>query len=284
MSLKISQLTAAAALAGTEQIPGVQSAANVSITPSQLATYVQSQLPVVVNTLNNFTATTTPTVDDDAGDGYSVGSRWLNTTTGQVFTCQNSTAGAAVWVAQGVAEHPGYVAGRYYVAEVATRATSAGSAAQLIAYPVVIRRRVTIDELSIRLGTTAGAAGTLARLGLYRDAGGYPGALVAQGSSELPLDTSGVVVATALSPSITVNPGVYWLAYMATGTPTLVQATGGGNAFAHALGGATAEAALNSGVTGVAIAYTYASGFPSTFTAGAGLRTAPVPMIAFRVA
>lgn len=38
---KISELSAASALSGTEQIPGVQSAANVKITPEQIKTYVQ---------------------------------------------------------------------------------------------------------------------------------------------------------------------------------------------------------------------------------------------------
>lgn len=48
--------------------------------------------------INNFSATTNPTVNDDAGDLYGRGSRWINTTTGAVFTCVDATAGAAVWV------------------------------------------------------------------------------------------------------------------------------------------------------------------------------------------
>jgi hypothetical protein len=46
--------------------------------------------------LHNVT-TTDPTVNDDANDGYSIGSRWVNTTTDRVFTCCDATAAAAVW-------------------------------------------------------------------------------------------------------------------------------------------------------------------------------------------
>ncbi len=44
---------------------------------------------------NNFAGTAAPTVNDDALDGYSVGSTWVYG--GNVYTCTNATAGAAVW-------------------------------------------------------------------------------------------------------------------------------------------------------------------------------------------
>lgn len=47
--------------------------------------------------LNNFSATTDPTANDDAGDGYSVGSRWNNTSTNKEFICMNPITAAAVW-------------------------------------------------------------------------------------------------------------------------------------------------------------------------------------------
>jgi hypothetical protein len=50
------------------------------------------------DTLNNFAATTDPTVNDDSGYGYSVGSRWINVaTSGKPFLCTDATLGAAVW-------------------------------------------------------------------------------------------------------------------------------------------------------------------------------------------
>lgn len=42
--------------------------------------------------------TVDPTVDNDTDEGYSVGSRWWNTTTDKEFVCLDITDGAAVWV------------------------------------------------------------------------------------------------------------------------------------------------------------------------------------------
>ena len=46
---------------------------------------------------NNLSATSNPTVGDDAADGYVPGSLWENTTTGRLFVCVGNTTGAAVW-------------------------------------------------------------------------------------------------------------------------------------------------------------------------------------------
>ena len=46
---------------------------------------------------NNLTATTNPGVGDDADDGYSVGSHWLNTTGPTWWICSDNSVGAAVW-------------------------------------------------------------------------------------------------------------------------------------------------------------------------------------------
>ncbi len=46
---------------------------------------------------HNLTATTDPTVNDDSGAGYEPLSKWVNTSTGEVFVCLDATAGAANW-------------------------------------------------------------------------------------------------------------------------------------------------------------------------------------------
>lgn len=51
---------------------------------------------------NNFEAITSPTVDDDAGEGYGVGSVWFDQSTGSVYFCFEDTIGAADWVNSGV--------------------------------------------------------------------------------------------------------------------------------------------------------------------------------------
>jgi len=47
--------------------------------------------------LNNYTATTNPTINDDSADGYGIGSVWFNQTLGGVYFCFDATVGAAVW-------------------------------------------------------------------------------------------------------------------------------------------------------------------------------------------
>lgn len=47
--------------------------------------------------LNNFSATTAPAVTDDSGDGYSIGSVWINTTTDNIYAATDVSVGAAVW-------------------------------------------------------------------------------------------------------------------------------------------------------------------------------------------
>jgi len=51
--------------------------------------------------LHNFAGTTTPTVNEDSADGYSVGSRWVDITNDIRYTCLDNTAGAAIWTAGG---------------------------------------------------------------------------------------------------------------------------------------------------------------------------------------
>lgn len=45
----------------------------------------------------NMSATAAPTVNDDSGDGYVVGSRWYDLTNDKVYDCLDATVGAAVW-------------------------------------------------------------------------------------------------------------------------------------------------------------------------------------------
>lgn len=57
-----------------------------------------SKLSGVEYQKNNLAATTAPTTGDDAADGYSVGSLWLDTTNSNAYLCFDPTVASAVWV------------------------------------------------------------------------------------------------------------------------------------------------------------------------------------------
>lgn len=46
---------------------------------------------------NNYAATAAPTAGDDTGDGYEVGSIWLDATNDRIYIAQDVTSTAAVW-------------------------------------------------------------------------------------------------------------------------------------------------------------------------------------------
>jgi hypothetical protein len=54
---------------------------------------------------NYHRATVNPTANDDIGDGYGIGTIWINTSTGAVYISVNSTVGAAVWSSMGGGGH-----------------------------------------------------------------------------------------------------------------------------------------------------------------------------------
>lgn len=46
---------------------------------------------------SNHAATVAPTVNDDAADGYQVGSVWTDVTADEAYICVDATVAAAVW-------------------------------------------------------------------------------------------------------------------------------------------------------------------------------------------
>ena len=57
----------------------------------------ESGAQIIIVYKNNFTAVIAPTVSDGSAAGYSIGSGWLNTTTGFLYVASAVTVGAAVW-------------------------------------------------------------------------------------------------------------------------------------------------------------------------------------------
>jgi hypothetical protein len=63
--------------------------------------YVENATGDLTSVKDNLTATNGPTVNDDSGDGYSIGSFWLDTAAEVFYVCTDATVGAAVWIETG---------------------------------------------------------------------------------------------------------------------------------------------------------------------------------------
>lgn len=69
--------------------------------------FIQAQVVDVIDLLragftitpirDNLAATVDPTTTDDTTKDYAIGSRWINTTNGSIWVCEDATASAAVW-------------------------------------------------------------------------------------------------------------------------------------------------------------------------------------------
>jgi hypothetical protein len=82
---------------------------------------------------NNWEATAAPTVNDDSGDGYSVASRWIDTTNDKEYVCLDATAAAAVWketsnTTGGGGALVSYDLERYTAGDISVTSTTSGAA------------------------------------------------------------------------------------------------------------------------------------------------------------
>jgi hypothetical protein len=170
--------------------------------------------------------TTNPGVSNDTTQGYSVGSRWVNTTTCQFFSCYDVTTGAAVWVAMDTADHPGYLSGGSYILAPQTATAAIVPTGDTTAFfsPFFVKSRVTVNQMGMRV-TTAGT-GSAVKYAIYANNAttvrptGAPLAFSNAGSATTTLNTNiRQTVLNAASAQAVLVPGVmYWAASKHTGT------------------------------------------------------------------
>lgn len=96
----------------------------VAATPAQVRTELGQAL--------SHTAAVAPIGTDDSSAGYGVGSLWLNTATGVLYSCTDPSVGAAVWVSTATAKRVGDFAGEQAVLADATFRTWIAPAAGTI--------------------------------------------------------------------------------------------------------------------------------------------------------
>jgi hypothetical protein len=174
--------------------------------------------------VRHFFATTDPTVTDDVSASALPGSLWVNSVRKVIKFCVDNATGAAVWVRRVM--HPGIITGRYYpTIKGGSTANATGIAADITyAYPFNLPEVVTVAELAIRIGTTAGT-GSGVKMAIYANSdstGRAIGAPLISDSGGQATTTLSSKVGYAVSPAIALNPGTYWMMQKHSGTPPSV--------------------------------------------------------------
>jgi len=80
---------------GTDDIQDATASQKGLATAAQIAKL--DGIDAVASVKSNLSASTDPAAGDDTGDGYAVGSIWINTTLDKVWRCVDNSAAAAVW-------------------------------------------------------------------------------------------------------------------------------------------------------------------------------------------
>jgi len=158
----------------------------------------------------------------------------------------------------------------------------------LIALPFIVQQTTKFDTMTFRV-VTVGTAGSVARMGLYRDTGNcYPGALIWDSGSIATDSGTGGKNATITAAAQIFPPGLYWGAIQfGTAGPTVRTLTGQTHLIG-VLGLDSGGGSANYGY-GYSVTNTGTSALPDPYTAAGTILTtapaaasAPVPIMSLR--
>lgn len=163
----------------------------------------------------------------------------------------------------------GYAAGRYYFPGPTSTATATLAANTLYCAPFVNLQKQSFTKLGVEVTT---AAGTNGRLGVYNWANGLPTTLLLDAGAVSDAST-GYKEITGLG--LTLNPGLYGLAFLPDGAVTVRVTAASGNPFLAQLALGASGSDLASELT-LSVAQSYGA-LPSNFPASPSyLAAAPI--------
>lgn len=111
--------------------------------------------------LNKWDATTAPTANEDSGDGYAVGSRWIDTTNDKEYICLDASVAAAVWTettqsgGAGISAIPDLFLGSA-PEWMPTSNTAVGAANRAVYMKMYVGTARTVTTAYFRVGTQSG--------------------------------------------------------------------------------------------------------------------------------
>ena len=184
---------------------------------------------------NNWTATSAPTASNDNTQGYAVGSQWLWAAIGAEWVCTSAATGAAVWVpkttAAAIAPSTGTRWTSLLEGPVTLAASSSTSANRLSLAPFRNYRRRSISELGARVTTGVAASNIALAIYAHDPATGFPTGSALCSTGSISSAAAGAVSSTISGGgSITLEPGVYWMAIWASAANIQYQHTSMNNA------------------------------------------------------
>jgi hypothetical protein len=178
---------------------------------------------------NNLDTTTDPALTDDVTKGYATGSRWLNVTTGTLYTCLNATEGAAFWSFVQTNDTPtgSLTPGEHFLGSLMDYGGAGGVTAGEVQYTKTFLTGGTIITAMRCYVDTGGSASRFVRMGVYSQAdptnpSSVPATRVAQTNSEATTGADGAFFTKALTASYTVPvTGYYWVAFITNNAAAL---------------------------------------------------------------
>lgn len=207
----------------------------------------------------NYAASADPTITDDSASGYGVGSVWFRSDTGDIWRARSVSVGAAKWEKLASADHPGFVAGRWYfpLSGVTLAAGAAISANSIRMLPFMLKQRITISDLAARVSTTS-ASGNF-QLAIYGSLATtkYPTGNVLAATGNMSTTSSGGVTADITGADVQLEPGLYWMAINQDNSTAVYQTIGAGAIHALELIGSATESNFSSasGVPGFYLSF-----------------------------
>lgn len=222
--------------------------------------------------------TTVATVDVAAMGTTLTGLRfpgWYSPTVGDVVVVD--WLGSQPYVAQAFTGGTSYAIGSYasgspYGSPHTGRSTANPAAGSGGAVPFI--SGVLRAWSSMQIEVTAAAAGSVYRLGVYADGGGYPAALI--GTAGAVPTTAVGLVAVAFGGTFTLDRGLYWLGWQVEGGQPTVRSVTGTVAGIAGLPSGAGTAVGDGWFSGSAFAT--AGSLPATFPAGLP-STSNMPMV-----
>ncbi len=174
--------------------------------------------------INKYDATAAPTVNDDSGDGYAVGSVWIDITGDAAYICVDATGGAAVWVpfdsgAPGGSTGPPY--DMFGTVQLFPEAINSwGSAAWDVAnralyIPFILPDDMTCNKLFYVTGGTTTGGGSTLDIGIY-DASGTR--LVSTGSTAYNQNNNNTHTVIDVADTALTGNTLYYLAFVGSST------------------------------------------------------------------